>query len=178
MDYELRQLRGRVLSVGSGFGIVDRYVAEINPDVSIEGLEIDAGRVAIARAASPARVTANPGDVTRMTPGSAFDAALAIDVFHHIPDTSHAAVAQSLCASLRAGGVCLVKEMARTPRRQYLWNRLHDRLASGPGPIWCHEPEEMTALLEAAGFEVSSVRRLRRLGLYPQYLVVARRPES
>jgi hypothetical protein len=70
----------------------------------------------------------------------------------------------------------LVKEMATTPRRQYLWNRLHDRIVAGPGPISCRSPEDMAELLASVGFEVDDVLRLRRLGLYPQYLVVARKP--
>jgi 2-polyprenyl-3-methyl-5-hydroxy-6-metoxy-1,4-benzoquinol methylase len=178
MGPDLLRLHGRVLSVGSGFGIIDQYVAEVNPGVTVEGVDVDARRVAVARAAATARVTARVGDVTRMPAGGGFDGALAVDVFHHVPAAEHASLVASLHANLAGGGLCLVKEMARTPRRQYLWNRLHDRIVSGPGPIWCREPDDMAGLLRGAGFVVEDVRRLGRLGLYPQYLVVAHKPEA
>jgi len=178
LDAELRALRGRVLSLGCGHGIVDRYLAEVNPSVTVYGVDLDAKRIAVANAAqdrSP-RVIARVADVTRLDDGTCYDAALVVDVLHHVPYEAHAGIAAALHRQLRVGGVCLVKEMARSPRRQYLWNRLHDRIVAGPEPLACRDPDEMAAVFEAAGFEVNEVRRLERLGLYPQYLVAARRP--
>jgi hypothetical protein len=68
-----------------------------------------------------------------------------------------------------------VKEMGVTPRRQYLWNRLHDRVVAGPEPIYCRDPDDLASVFVSAGFAVETSRRLRRLGLYPQYLLAARR---
>jgi hypothetical protein len=50
----------------------------------------------------------------------------------------------------------------------------HVRVA-GPEPIHCRDPEDMVAVLEEAGFEQVRARRLKRLRIYPQYLVTARR---
>jgi cyclopropane fatty-acyl-phospholipid synthase-like methyltransferase len=178
MGPELRALSGRVLSLGCGHGVVDRYVAEINPAVRIDGVDLDAGRVREAAASqdrSP-RVRVALADVTMLDAAQEYDAALAIDVLHHVPAASHAAVAEAIHRILRPGGSWIVKEMATEPRRQYLWNRLHDRIVSGSAPIYCRSPEEMTQLLDRAGFVVEKVQRLRRLRLYPQYLVVARKP--
>ncbi len=180
LDGELRSLHGQVLSIGCGHGIVDRYLAEINPDVSIDGVDLDDHRVAIANATqdrSP-RVSARVADVTKLDGEACYDAALVIDVLHHVQLASHKDIAVALRRQLRSGGVCLVKEMARTPRRQYLWNRLHDRIVAGPEPLSCREPADMAAVFEGAGFEITEVRRLKRLGIYPQYLVAARRPED
>src|SRR3954449_6515688 len=45
---EFERFHGRVLGVGSGHGIVARYLAELNPDVTVEGIDVDAARVAVA----------------------------------------------------------------------------------------------------------------------------------
>jgi 2-polyprenyl-3-methyl-5-hydroxy-6-metoxy-1,4-benzoquinol methylase len=180
MDRELRQLRGRVLSLGCGHGIVDRYLAEINPEVTVDGVDLDAKRVAVARATADRapRVSARVADVTALDEVGSYDAALAVDVLHHVPRESHRAIAAALYRLVEPGGQVLVKEMARTPRRQYLWNRLHDRIVAGPEPLACLDPEELGDVLESVGFDVIEVRRLRRLGLYPQYLVAALRPQD
>ena len=178
MDAELRMLRGRVLSLGCGHGAVDRYVAEINPDVSIEGVDLDEGRVRQARqteALAP-RVRVRVADVTELDPGEGFDGALAIDVLHHVPFAAHPSIAAAMFAALKPGGMWLVKEMAPLPRRQYLFNRMHDRIVAGPDPISCRMPEDMAQVLRDTGFEIDGLRRLKRLRIYPQYLVVARRP--
>jgi 2-polyprenyl-3-methyl-5-hydroxy-6-metoxy-1,4-benzoquinol methylase len=169
-----------VLSLGCGHGIVDRYLAEINPSVTVEGVDLDAERIAVANATQDAagRVRARVADVTTLEDTDIYDAALVVDVLHHVPYDAHPRIAAALHRQLRGGGLCLVKEMARTPRRQYLWNRLHDRIVAGPDPLACRDPAEMATVFETAGFEILDVRRLRRLGIYPQYLVSARRPAT
>ena len=177
---DLRALRGRVLSVGCGHGLIERYLAEVNVGVEVEGIELDAGRVEAARSTesrSP-RVRVRQGDVTRLDRGRAYAAALAVDVFHHLPPERHAPLAEALHDLLEPGGTCLVKDIAPTPRSRYLWNRLHDRIVAGPAPIHCRSPGDMAVVLESAGFRVDEVRRLERSVLYPHYLVRARRVDA
>lgn len=178
MEPELRSLRGRVLSLGCGHGLIDRYVAEINRDVAIEGIELDEGRVRQAQATREhaPRVSARVADVTSFEPGDGYDGALAVDVLHHVPAAAHPGIAAALARALRPGGRLLVKDMAPEPRRQYLLNRTHDRIVAGPEPFHCRMPDDMAGILRAAGFEILGVRRLQRLRLYPQYLVDARLP--
>ena len=173
LEPDFKHLSGRVLSLGCGYGVVDRYVAEINPAVQIEGIELDRTRVDLAAKTEDRapRVRVRYGDVTLLEEPSGYDAALAIDVFHHIPFDQHERIAAALHRCLRPGAVCLVKEMGRTPRRQYLWNRLHDRLSTGERVIYCRDPEEIAEIFIGAGFRVDDSRRVPRLRLYPQYLV-------
>ena len=176
LDPDFRSLRGRVLSLGCGHGAVDRYLAEINPDVTIDGVDLDEKRVCVAQATEhkQPRVRVRVADVRRLDERGAYDAALAIDVLHHVEAPLHGEVAGALRDALRPGGTLLVKEMATTPRRQYLWNRAHDRIVAKE-EIHCRSPENMARVIEEAGFEVEDVRRLKRLRIYPQYLVRARR---
>jgi cyclopropane fatty-acyl-phospholipid synthase-like methyltransferase len=178
LEPELRALRGRVLSLGSGHGVVDRYLAQLNPLVTIDGVELDKRRVEQARATQDRapRVRVRVADVTALDPADGYDAAIAIDVLHHVPAQMHSSIAEALYRALNPGGTCLVKEMATEPRRQYLWNRTHDRIVAGPEPIHCRDPDDMAGIFRQAGFEIQDVRRLKRLRIYPQYLVRARKP--
>lgn len=180
MEPELRGMRGRILSVGCGHGLVDRYLAELNPDVTVEGVDLDEERIAQANATAhlAPRVTARVADVTTFDPGRGYDGVLAVDILHHVPGETHGQLLAALRDALVPGGTLLVKEMATEPRRQYLWNRFHDRLVAGPDPIHCRSPEEMASLIAGAGLQVDEQRRLVRLGVYPQYLVVGRRPTA
>src|SRR4051794_31872760 len=76
---EFAQLHGRVLGVGSGHGLLARWLAEMNADVNVTGLDLDAGRVAVAAATqerSP-RVRIRVQDVRSLDEDGAFDAAAA-----------------------------------------------------------------------------------------------------
>lgn len=173
---EFGALRGNVISLGCGHGAVDRYLAEINPDVTIDGVDLDEDRVSLARGTEERqpRVRVRVADVRHLEAAGTYDAALAIDVLHHVDASMHADVVRALRDCLRPGGTLLVKEMASTPRRQYLWNRAHDRIVAKE-EIHCRDPDEMARVVENAGFEIENVRRLKRLRIYPQYLVKARR---
>ena len=178
LDDELRSWSGRVLSLGSGHGIVERYLAEINADIEVEGFELDGDRVAAAgrtQARSP-RVTLRQADVTTMEEPGTFDAALAVDVFHHIRPDAHAEVAAALARSVRPGGTVLIKDMDLTPRWKYRWNAFHDRMVARE-QVHCRSPRQMADLFEAAGLDATTVDHVeRRLSPYPQYVVRLTKP--
>ena len=178
MDDDLRGLEGRILSLGAGYGLIERYLAELNPDVVIDGIELDESRVAAAGASPAERVTVTRADVRSLPEAGAYSAALAIDVLHHVAGDEHAGIAAALHDCLEPGGLCLVKDIAMTPRWKYAWNRAHDRLVAGPDPLHCRAPGEMAGVLEAAGFEIAAVRRLSLASPYPHYLIRAERPRG
>ena len=174
MEPELRALRGRVLSLGAGYGAVERYLAALNPDVEVEGVELDTERVAVAADSPAPRVSVRAQDVRELAGSHQYDSALAIDLFHHVPGDRHGDVLSAVATALRPGGLFVVKDIARTPRWQHDWNRLHDRLVAGPEPIHCREPGEMAELGLAAGFHSARWRRVARVDPYPHYLVELR----
>src|SRR5215212_639045 len=47
---ELQHLNGRVLSVGAGHGLLERFLAELNPDAIVTGLDLNPERARIADA--------------------------------------------------------------------------------------------------------------------------------
>jgi cyclopropane fatty-acyl-phospholipid synthase-like methyltransferase len=168
LDDDLRALRGRVLSVGCGHGLLERYLAEINPHVEVDGLELDRERVRLAQAGAPPRVRVRQADVTKLAGQGGYDAGLAVDLLHHIEPDGQPRVLAALAAQLRPGGTCLVKDIATRPRWQYEWNRLHDRLVAQKA-VNCRSPEEMARLLESAGLRNAHARRIAPLSPYPHY---------
>jgi cyclopropane fatty-acyl-phospholipid synthase-like methyltransferase len=178
LDAELRGLRGRVLSLGSGFGVVERYIAEINAAVEIDGLELDAARVRAADRTQPAapRVRLRVQDVRSLAEAGAFDGAIAFDVLHHVPLADHAAIARALLAALRPGAPLLVKDIATTPAWQHRFNQVHDRIVTGETSVDARAPEDMADVFAGAGFAVEGSRRIGRVSPYPHYLLTLRRP--
>ena len=177
---ELRTVDGRVLSLGSGHGVVERYVAEINPRVRIEGVDLDPRRVELIRAtgARSPRVTFTLGDATLLDAPPTYDVILVCDALHHFPVDTHKALADGIAGALVPGGVCVIKELDERPRWKYTWNRLHDRLVAGPEPIVCRSPDDTAALLRGAGLRPERADRTDRPWTpYAHYIVRARKPD-
>ena len=177
---EARDLTGRVLSLGSGISIVERYLAEVNPDLRIEGVDLDPRHIELIRSTqdrSP-RVTLRQGDATLIDePGEVYDAVLVCDALHHFDPESHKPLADAMAACLRPGGVVIVKDLDVSPRWKHEWNRVHDRIVAGPEPIHCRSPEEMAEVMAGAGLLPERVERTdHRLTPYAHYVVRARKP--
>jgi SAM-dependent methyltransferase len=176
---ELGTASGRVLSLGSGLCMVERYLAEVNPDLTFEGIDLDADKAALIDAThhlSPA-VDLVVGDATRLDDRSGYAAVLVCDALHHLPLDTHAALAADIASALAPGGVCLVKDLDVAPRWKYRWNRVHDRLVAGPEPLSCRSVGSMARVLGAAGLVVERAERTERpWEPYAHYLVRARKP--
>lgn len=172
LDAPFRRLSGRVLSLGSGHGILERYLTEINAGVTVEGFELDGDRVrAAARTQERApRVVLHEQDVRTLGEPGTFDAAILVDVMHHIPYDAQEGVLASVARALRPGGTCLLKDIATAPAWKHRFNATHDRLVAGE-VTQCRAPADMARLAERAGFEVRATRRLDRVSPYPHYLL-------
>jgi 2-polyprenyl-3-methyl-5-hydroxy-6-metoxy-1,4-benzoquinol methylase len=179
---EFARLEGRVLGVGSGHGLLARFLAEVNPRVEVDGIDVDAERVAIARAteANAARVRIRVADVRALAGDAAgvahpgYDAAAAVDLIHHIAPSDRPAVAHALADAVRPGGALVIKDIAATPRWKHAVNRLHDRIVSGER-TWAMDPAAMAKLFADAGFEIERLERIAPLSPYPHFILRARR---
>src|SRR5215208_97715 len=74
---EYARLHGRVLEIGSGHGVLARWLAELNPRVTVDGYEVNEERVAVAQASRSRapRVGIHLQDVRTLDAVAAFDAA-------------------------------------------------------------------------------------------------------
>lgn len=176
---ECGQLGGRMLSLGCGYGALERYLAEINPDLVIEGIDLDAAKVALIESSverSP-RVRLREGDATDLDLDPVYDAVLVCDALHHFPAESHGRLAKAIGACLVPGGVVVIKDLDVRPRWKHGWNRVHDRVVAGPGPIVCRSPREMVATFEEAGLVCERAERTERPWVpYAHYVVRMRKP--
>jgi 2-polyprenyl-3-methyl-5-hydroxy-6-metoxy-1,4-benzoquinol methylase len=173
---EFERLQGRVLGVGSGHGLLARLLAEVNPRVEVEGIDVDAERVAVAQAtqANAPRVRIGVADIRALDTRGEYDAAAAVDLIHHIAPADRPGVARALAAAVRPGGTLLIKDIAPTPRWKHALNRLHDRVVSGEATT-AAEPEALADLFVAAGFEIERLERVAPLSPYPHFILRARR---
>lgn len=176
---ELADVRGRILSLGCGAAVIERYVAELNPEVSIRGYDLDPHNVeVIARtAANSPRVTVERRDITRLSEPPVHAAVLVSDVLHHLPPTAHLGLARQIERALAPGGICVIKDLDAGPRWKNRWNRVHDRIIAGPEPIHCRPLDEMTALFARVGLDVKRSERIDATWTpYAHYLITLRKP--
>jgi len=176
---EVMPLQGPILSLGSGVSAIERYLAELNPRLEIEGIDLDSGREALVRstAARAPRVQLRLGDAVQLDEPPIYDAVLVCDVLHHLDPEQHKPLATGVAQALRQGGVCIVKDLDTRPRWKHTWNRAHDRLIAGPAPIYCQTPDDTANLLAAAGLRPEKIQRTdRRWEPYAHYIVRARKP--
>jgi SAM-dependent methyltransferase len=171
---EAAPLSGRMLSLGCGVGLIERYLTEINPRLKIEGIDLDPKKVdaiTATQAQSP-RFQLRTGDITALAEPAVYDAVLVCDVIHHLEPDAHARLAEAVARSLTPGGVCIIKDLDVQPRWKYEWNRLHDRVVAGPEPIFCRAPDEMAKLFIDAGVTAERIERIdRRFTPYAHYIV-------
>jgi len=169
---------GRVLDLGSGFGLFSLYFATTNPRRQIVGVELSAKRVELARRSAERlklqNVEYHEANVLDWKPEGRFDAIYMLDVIHHLPHDQVPAFLERLASLLEPGGTLLVKDVSNTPRYKMLFTLALDRLMVGRQPIRYWSPSDLTALLRRLGFDVK--RHLMKDVLpYPHILYICRR---
>jgi SAM-dependent methyltransferase len=145
---ELHGLRGEVLSLGSGLCMLERYLAELEPALSFDGIDLDPVKVRLihkTQARSP-RVTLELGDATAIERSNRYDVVLACDAMHHFPADRHGEVVRSMAAALKPGGVAVVKDLDVAPLEVPL--EPCPRPHRGGRTLWCRGPADMAALFD------------------------------
>jgi 2-polyprenyl-3-methyl-5-hydroxy-6-metoxy-1,4-benzoquinol methylase len=176
---ELADVRGRILSLGCGAAVIERYVAELNPEVEIRGFDLDEHNIEVIDHTSIncPRVSVEHRDITLLAEPPVHAAVLLSDVLHHLPPTSHLALARAVERALAPGGICVIKDLDAEPRWKNRWNRVHDRIIAGPEPVHCRPLDEMTALFARVGLDVKRSERIDGPWTpYAHYLITLRKP--
>jgi SAM-dependent methyltransferase len=146
----------RLLDAGCGDGLLSIALAERHRDWSVLGIDRRDDMLSGARARAQGRGIGNASfeaaDLTKPLPQSGFDAVLALECLHEIPDDKGALSA--MAGALRPGGLLALQ--VPTPD----WSPV----LPGSSGIWREEvrhgygEEELTAMLRAAGLEPVSMR--------------------
>jgi SAM-dependent methyltransferase len=167
-------LRGRILEVGAGTGMITRRLVELDPELSIVALEPADnlyGDLA-SFAALTAQVTAAPQTLGEYLAGAGgrlgFDAVVYLNVLEHVEDD--AAELRLAAAALRPAGTLLVFG----PGLEWLYSELD----YNAGHYRRYPVGRLRRLARAAGLEVVSSRYFDVVGVLPYFVVyrLLRRP--
>jgi SAM-dependent methyltransferase len=143
--------RGRVCDVGCGPGHVGRYLADRGVDVY--GLDLSASMVALARRLNPT-MRFEQGDLRALSlPDAALDGIVAFYSLIHLRRADVAGALTELARVLRRGGLILLAFHGGE-------GEVHADDWFGRGvsiDAALHQPADMTAALERAGFGVEAV---------------------
>jgi 2-polyprenyl-3-methyl-5-hydroxy-6-metoxy-1,4-benzoquinol methylase len=149
---------GRLLDLGAGHGTFGLLAATYR-ECTVVALAPDLRKVLPAPQVPRIRWLAGAsGALAANATGSGrFDAVSILDVLYRIPFADWDAVLDCAFASLRPGGVLLLKEIDPSHRLKAAWNRAQERLADllgmTLGDAFSYETrEEMTARLARLGF--------------------------
>lgn len=182
----------RVLDFGCGIGDSTPLLRDILGAAHVVGVDPSAASIEHGRKAQ-----AHEANVTLLTSAqlesaeheSAFDVAYANGVFHHIPVAERVNAARSVWRALAPGGrMFLWENHAGHPGTRFIMFRCE--FDDDAIPVW---PHQARSLLERAGFVVEATeyrflfpralsflrpleKRLLRLPIGAQYVVVARKP--
>ena len=161
---------GRAIDVGCGTGVVPLILAKAFPDARIEGLDLDARSIEIARGYAREqglqdRVRFIQAGADALEPQPGYDLITTFDVIHDLPDPGE--VLARIRSALAPGGTYLMVEPAVDDRLEnnlgnpfarmlYAISCLHcvpQSLAQGgPGLGACWGPARARELAQAAGF--------------------------
>jgi 2-polyprenyl-3-methyl-5-hydroxy-6-metoxy-1,4-benzoquinol methylase len=173
---------GRVLDLGSGFGLFSLYFATTHPKRHVVGVELSEKRVAQARASAQrlglANVEYHVADVLQWeAPGGLFDAIYMLDVVHHLPQESVPAFLARLVSLLKPGGTLLLKDVSDKPRYKMLFTLALDRLMVGMEPIRYWSPAALGEVLQNLGLDVKR-HLMNDILPYPHVLYICKRTEA
>lgn len=171
---------GTILDLGCGFGLFSLYMAARKPHAQFVGVDVNAARLALARAAAEKlgirNVTYERGDLRGWHPDRAIAGAYALDVFHHIPVASGDQLLRDLCARLEPGCRFLLKDIDTTPRAMLLFTYLLDALMSPRDDFHYRSARAWQRQLRDAGFAPVYVHDLWDLLPYPHLLLIGEKP--
>jgi 2-polyprenyl-6-hydroxyphenyl methylase/3-demethylubiquinone-9 3-methyltransferase len=150
--------QGRVLDVGCGFGLFSLYYATQRPGLILDGLDKNPRRIALARRAAArlglGNVHYTVGDAVAFRGGRRYDAAYMLDIVHHIPPDTVGPLVEQLAKVLPPGGRLVIKDVERRPFYKRWFTHALDLAMDPRSPVCYWGAEELTPLLEAAGFRV------------------------
>lgn len=170
--------RGRVLDIGCGFGLFSLYYALEHPELEILGVDLNAGRITLAREAAArlgvANVRYEVGDARTLVPDASLDGAYMMDIVHHIPREAVVPLLARLHASLKPGARLVIKDVDARPayKRWFTW--WLDKAMDPRAPVDYWHRRQLEAQLRALGFEVHSHALVDVLP-YPHHLYTCRR---
>jgi 2-polyprenyl-3-methyl-5-hydroxy-6-metoxy-1,4-benzoquinol methylase len=150
----LRRKR-KILEVGCGFGLFGCYFASLWPEIRYHGIDIDEGRIRMARLAAQklglTNVSFECRDATRpLELTDDYDAVLMMDLLHHMPDESKRHLLNSVTARLRPDGHLIIKEVTRRPVWKMAFTWILDVAMTRGFDMWYWDPPTFRTTVDPA----------------------------
>ncbi|MCA3262844.1 MAG: class I SAM-dependent methyltransferase [Telmatospirillum sp.] len=145
----------RVLDVGCGYGAVARSVAIARPQATVLGVEIDAGRLAQAKAAdNPPNLSFAAADATRALPPGPWDVVMLSNVLEHLE--ARVAFLRDLVATARPQRVLIRVPLFERDWKMALRREVGANYMSDPEHFIEHTLAEFAAETAAAGLRIEA----------------------
>jgi len=170
---------GTTLDIGCGFGLFSLFFALSDERRTIVGFDLNARRVELATKAAKTfgvqdRVTFQHSNVLDYQFDRRLQAAVCLDLLHHIPADAVDPILDKIASSLEPGGVLIVKDIdaSLTLKTAFTW--LLDKVMDPRTPVNYATQAEMTARLKRHGFTVYSHQMVDILP-YPHVIFICRK---
>jgi cyclopropane fatty-acyl-phospholipid synthase-like methyltransferase len=171
---------GEILDLGCGFGLFALYMASCKSNAHVIGLDVNAGRLRIARAAAEKlgvrNVSFRQQDLREWRPDQTIAGAYALDVFHHLPVETGNRLLGDLFAHLEMGGRFLLKDIDTTPRAMLWFTYWLDVLMSPRDELNYRSAGEWQRQLTTSGFTPIYLHYLWDILPYPHILLICDKP--
>ena len=168
---------GRILDFGCGYGLFSAYLHGLSPDRRIVGVDIDANKIAVARAAAGEGMEFHVLDAAGPPPGP-YDCAVVVDVLYLMDRETQRETLKRLVSELAPAGTLVVKEMSLRPRWKHWWDVAEEflavrvlRITQGSTLVFA-SPDELAGWLRDLGLQVKG-KRVDRGYVHPHYLTRA-----
>lgn len=172
--------KGLIVDLGCGTGALSLALCEAAPGRRVLAVDHDAARIRRLEKAKEAHPIETHVGALEVMPLPADVAGVAlIDVLHYFPEATQDELLARVAAALRPGGVVVLRDPDASAGARFLWNRIHERIATLSG--WTRArighyrtAEDWASLLRAHGLvaEVGAPAR----GLYADRVVTGRKP--
>ncbi len=142
LDILRLSLRGRrrILEVGCGFGLIGCYLASSDPEVEYVAVDLDEDRIAAARLTAERlglpNIRFEVGDARTLTVEKSYDAALMVDLVHHLPLESRQPLFDQLMNHLGPDGRLVIKDIVPRPKWKLFWTWALDVAMTRGTDMW------------------------------------------
>lgn len=174
---------GSLLEVGCGHGLLSNYLALASPDRRVIGVDVDAGKLEVARAAAKEGgldCTFEAVEGAEL-PAGPFEGIAIVDVLYLLGAADQRSLLRSCAGRLAPGGVLAVKEMAPAPRWKARWNVVQETASvkvlgiTEGDQLTFLPPVDLAAAMVEGGLTVRD-RPIHRGYPHPHHLLVGTRP--
>ena len=174
---------GILMDIGCGFGLWLNYLRKRRPNLDLEGIDTDPGKVSVAKTCRDNRVRIAEGEAAGL-PSGAYDCITVLDVLYLVPRDGKHRMLSDCFGALRPGGLLLLKEVDTKPSWKYAVAKGEEVLAVKIAQITQGNAldflssADYVGLLENIGFQSVGVTRLDRGYPHPHVLISGSRPEK